>query len=109
MCENPNLELLTLRELWCLHAKRRYICDLTELNPKLRASNKNFIWKFLTKEWHDGPKQAFFFKLKGPEADATEAPQPGRLIVQPCDEDEVFFLLFHFNVYHKSHMDWPEI
>jgi hypothetical protein len=32
---------------------------------------------------------AFF--LKGPAADATDAPQPQRLIVQPCDEDNVFF------------------
>jgi hypothetical protein len=42
-----------------------------------------------------------FFLLKGPAADATNAPQSWRLIVQPCDEDdeddEVFFLLLHFN------------
>jgi hypothetical protein len=64
-----------------------------------------------------------FFLLKGPAADATDAPQPRRLIVQPCDEDEGFFLFFHFNgapvewncqgknlsqchfVHHKSHVD----
>jgi hypothetical protein len=31
--------------------------------------------------------------MKGPAADATDAPQPWRLIVQPCDEDD-FCLLF---------------
>jgi hypothetical protein len=40
----------------------------------------------------------FLLLLKGPAADATDAPQPWRLIVQPCDEnDECFFLIFHFN------------
>jgi hypothetical protein len=29
-----------------------------------------------------------FFWVKGPAADATDAPQPWRLIVQPCDEDD---------------------
>jgi hypothetical protein len=28
------------------------------------------------------------FLLKGPAADATDAPQPWRLIVQPYDEDD---------------------
>jgi hypothetical protein len=32
----------------------------------------------------------FFYLLKGPAADATDAPRPWRLIVQPCDKDEVF-------------------
>ena len=31
-----------------------------------------------------------FFLLKGPAADATDAPQPSRLIVQPYEEDEDF-------------------
>jgi hypothetical protein len=76
----------------------------------------------------------FFYLLKGPAADATDAPQPWRLIVQPCDEDEDddddVFSAFSFNgapvkwnwqggkpkyseknlsqyhfVHHKSHMD----
>jgi hypothetical protein len=29
-----------------------------------------------------------FFVVKGPAADATDAPQPSRLIVQPYDEDD---------------------
>ena len=29
-----------------------------------------------------------FFLLKGPVADATDAPQPGRLIVQRYEEDD---------------------
>ena len=40
------------------------------------------------------------FVLKSPAADATDAPQPWRLIVQPYeedDEDDRFFLRFHFN------------
>jgi hypothetical protein len=36
------------------------------------------------------------FSLKGPAADATDEPQPWRLIVQPCDEDEEFFSAFLF-------------
>jgi hypothetical protein len=36
--------------------------------------------------------------LKGPAAEAADAPQPLRFIVQPCEEDyEVSFLLFHVN------------
>jgi hypothetical protein len=69
--------------------------------------------------------------VKGPAADATDAPAALRLLVQPCDEDDddYFFILFlvmehrwnetdtgkpkysgknlsqcHF-VHHKSHMD----
>jgi hypothetical protein len=42
-------------------------------------------------------KWLFFFVEKGPAAEATDAPQPWRLFVQPCDEDEVSFLIFHFN------------
>jgi hypothetical protein len=34
------------------------------------------------------------FLLKGPVADATEAPQPWRFIVQPYEEDEDFFFPF---------------
>jgi hypothetical protein len=37
------------------------------------------------------------FLLKGPAADATDSPQPWRLIVQPFDEDDEVLLLFHFN------------
>ena len=33
---------------------------------------------------------------KGPAADATDAPQPWRLIVQPCDEDDEVFPAFPF-------------
>jgi hypothetical protein len=33
-------------------------------------------------------KRGFFFVEKGPAADATNAPQPLRLIVQHYDEDE---------------------
>jgi hypothetical protein len=32
-----------------------------------------------------------FLLLKAIAADATDAPQPSRLIVQPCDEDDVCF------------------
>jgi hypothetical protein len=32
-----------------------------------------------------------YFLLKGPAADATDAPQPWRLIVQPYDEDDEVF------------------
>jgi hypothetical protein len=32
--------------------------------------------------------------VKGPAADATDAPQPLRLIVQLCDEDYQFFSFF---------------
>jgi hypothetical protein len=72
--------------------------------------------------------------LKDPAADATDAPQPWRLIVQPYEEDDEVFFCFsilrehwwneidrvkpkysgknlsqrHF-VHHKSHMDWPGI
>ena len=36
--------------------------------------------------------------MTGPAADATDAPQPWRLTVQPYEkDDEVFVLLFHFN------------
>jgi hypothetical protein len=46
----------------------------------------------------------FIYLLKGPATDATDAPQPWRLIVQPCDEDnESFFLLFHFN---EAQVEW---
>jgi hypothetical protein len=68
----------------------------------------------------------WLFLLKGPAADATDASQPWRIIVQPCDEDDE---VFHFNgalvewnskysdknlsqchfVHHKSHMDWTGI
>jgi hypothetical protein len=38
-----------------------------------------------------------FFLIKGPAADATDAPQPWRLIVQPYEEDdEVLFSVFPF-------------
>jgi hypothetical protein len=51
-----------------------------------------------------GRKCWWFFLLKGPVVEATDAPQPWRLIVQPCDEDdEVLFLLFHFN---GALMEW---
>jgi hypothetical protein len=75
----------------------------------------------------------FIYLLKGPAADATEAPQPWRLILQPCEEDEIFFCFSnlmghlwnemdrgklkyseknlsqcHF-VHHKSHMDRTRI
>ena len=30
----------------------------------------------------------FFVVLYGPAADATDAPQPWMLIVQPCEEDD---------------------
>jgi hypothetical protein len=33
---------------------------------------------------------------EGPAADATDAPQPLRLIVQPCDEDDEVFSVFPF-------------
>jgi hypothetical protein len=72
--------------------------------------------------------------LKGPAADATDAPQSSRLIVQPCDEDGKVLFFFsvlmehrwnkidrgkpkyseknlfqcHF-VNHKSYMDRPDI
>jgi hypothetical protein len=80
---------------------------------------------------------AFLFVVKGPAAEATDAPHPWRLIVQPCDEDdeydEVFFPFFlvmkyRWNeidrgepkylaknpsqfqfVHHKYHMDGPRI
>jgi hypothetical protein len=32
-----------------------------------------------------------FFLLKGSPADATDAPQPWRLIVQPYEEDDELF------------------
>jgi hypothetical protein len=72
-----------------------------------------------------------FVLLKGPAADTTDAQQPWRLVVQPYDENDKVFLLFHFNgapvewnwqrkpkysekilsqchfVHHKSHMDRP--
>jgi hypothetical protein len=79
----------------------------------------------------------FFYLLKGPAADATDAQQPCRLIVQPCDEaredDDEVLLLFRCNAkpvewnwqgktkyseknlsqchfaHHKSHMDGPGI
>jgi hypothetical protein len=37
--------------------------------------------------------------MKDPAANATDAPQPWRLIVQPCEMMKImrFFLLFHFN------------
>jgi hypothetical protein len=40
-----------------------------------------------------------FLLLKGPVADATDAPQPWRLIVASCDEDEddYFFFIFPCN------------
>jgi hypothetical protein len=37
-----------------------------------------------------------FFLLKGPVENARDAPQPGRLIVQPCDEDDEVFSAFPF-------------
>jgi hypothetical protein len=46
----------------------------------------------------------FFYLLKGPAADATDAPQPWRLIVQPCDEDDDF-LCFSILMEHR----WNEI
>jgi hypothetical protein len=39
----------------------------------------------------------FFYLLKGPTADATDAPQPWRLIVQSYEKDDEVFLFFHFN------------
>jgi hypothetical protein len=38
------------------------------------------------------------FLLKGPAADATDAPQPWRLIVHPCEKDDEdnFFSAFPF-------------
>jgi hypothetical protein len=37
------------------------------------------------------PMCVFFYMLKGPAADATDAPQPLRFFVQPYDEDEQLF------------------
>ena len=34
--------------------------------------------------------------IEGPAADATDTPQPLRLIVQPCDEDDEVFSAFPF-------------
>jgi hypothetical protein len=43
----------------------------------------------------------FFFVVKGPAADATDAPQPYGLLCHPCDEDEekddVLFFIFPSN------------
>jgi hypothetical protein len=38
----------------------------------------------------------FFYLLKGPAADDTDAPQPWRLIVQPCDEDDEVYSAYQF-------------
>jgi hypothetical protein len=46
-----------------------------------------------------------FFLLKGPLADATDAPQPRRLIVQPYKEDEKVFFRFSVLMEHR----WNEI
>jgi hypothetical protein len=37
-----------------------------------------------------------FCLLKGPSADATDAPQPSRLIVQPYEKDGEVFSVFPF-------------
>jgi hypothetical protein len=42
-------------------------------------------------------RECFFFLEKGPAADATDAPADLRHIVQPCDEDDNFFLVFPSN------------
>ena len=44
----------------------------------------------------------YFFLLKGPAADSTDAPQPWRLIVQPYEKDhndDFFFCLGHILTY----------
>jgi hypothetical protein len=43
-----------------------------------------FFSKIMQKSWFN----IGFFLLKGPVADATDAPQPWRLIVQPYEEDD---------------------
>jgi hypothetical protein len=45
------------------------------------------------------------FLLRGHAADATDAPQPWKLIVRPSDEDEVFFFCFSILMEHR----WNEI
>jgi hypothetical protein len=37
------------------------------------------------------PAGFFFCVVKGPAADATDAPQPYGFLCDPCDEDEQFF------------------
>jgi hypothetical protein len=43
----------------------------------------------------------FFFVVKGPAADATDAPQPWGLLWNPCDEDEEkdYSIFFNFSKY----------
>jgi hypothetical protein len=41
-------------------------------------------------------RRGHLFLLKGPVADATDAPQPWRLIVQSCDENYEGFSAFKF-------------
>jgi hypothetical protein len=65
----------------------------------------NCIKSLLSLHWyHMGTQHLlgllYFFVAKGPAADATDAPQPWRLIVQPYEEDDnddEVFLLSHFN------------
>jgi hypothetical protein len=46
-----------------------------------------------------------FFVVKGPAADATDAPQPSGFLYNPRDEDEVFF----YQVLQLMEHHWNEI
>ena len=57
----------------------------------LKITSKELINKIATFE------QMFFLLLKGPVADATEAPQPEDLMCNPMGKMMRFFLFFQFN------------
>jgi hypothetical protein len=62
----------------------------------LHLQNKNAAFYIQTVFPRHPQSQPTLFLLKDPAADATDAPQPWRLIVQPYEEDDEGFSAFPF-------------